>query len=561
MKKFVSILLALTLVFNLGIVAFATENTSLTITDEGDREYVGYQLLNLTTSLKTGEHHPEHEGDHNNDCYNYAYTVNAKYRAVFQQEVYDNGGNYLWEQNGKPASASLITDAQILEYLANQKSDNGDVYHTMRQVADRLYRSILAANIQPDATDLDGENDNIAQGYWMIADVTALDGNESNSLVMVDTKGQDALTVTSKTALPTVEKKVKDIDDSEDDNIADNGWHDSADHDIGDTIPFKLTATLPSNIRAYIVRAADGSNSHDYSLIFHDTLSAGLTLKPGTFKVYMYETLYKANVDTDLNDYIADVTAYFTTVTTGLETGCSFEVRCQDVIDIGFIDSETGYDPAIPSVTSDTAFVVYYEATLNGNAVVGGAGNPNEVYLEFSNEPYGDGTGKTETDKVTVFTYQMVINKTDAHGHALAGAGFKLYKKNLAGEYVQLGNELKGDEMTTFTWTGLDDGDYKLEESTVPEGFNKMSDILFSISAVHDELAAEPELRSLDGGLMGVGSADTGTIEKDIVNNTGTILPETGAEGTILLISLSTMLVIVAAVFMITRKKMSIYED
>jgi LPXTG-motif cell wall-anchored protein len=45
------------------------------------------------------------------------------------------------------------------------------------------------------------------------------------------------------------------------------------------------------------------------------------------------------------------------------------------------------------------------------------------------------------------------------------------------------------------------------------------------------------------------------------VNNTGTVLPETGAEGTFFLITGGTMLVILAAVFMITRKKMSIYED
>ena len=60
---------------------------------------------------------------------------------------------------------------------------------------------------------------------------------------------------------------------------------------------------------------------------------------------------------------------------------------------------------------------------------------------------------------------------------------------------------------------------------------------------------------------MGTGVVDTGIIEKNIINNTGTILPETGAEGTFLLITGGTVLVILAAVFMITRKKMSIYED
>lgn len=166
-----------------------------------------------------------------------------------------------------------------------------------------------------------------------------------------------------------------------------------------------------------------------------------------------------------------------------------------------------------------------------------------------------------ECDKVTVFTYKLVINKTDSHGHELEGAGFTLYKKNLSGEYIALGAELAGDGMTTFTWVGLDDGDYKLVETTVPEGYNKMSDVLFSVSAEHSEIAGEPSLTLLNGGLMGEGNVATGSIEKDIVNNTGTILPETGAEGTFMMIFGGSLLVILAAVFMITRKKMSVYED
>jgi hypothetical protein len=88
-----------------------------------------------------------------------------------------------------------------------------------------------------------------------------------------------------------------------------------------------------------------------------------------------------------------------------------------------------------------------------------------------------------------------------------------------------------------------------------------MGDIAFSISATHSEETDEPVLISLDGGLMGAGDVTNGTITKDIVNNTGTVLPETGARGTFMLISISTMFVMVATVFMVTRKKMSIYED
>jgi fimbrial isopeptide formation D2 family protein len=509
----------------------------------GDRTYNGYQLLTLTVSLKGEEHHPEGcDGNHTDDCYNYAYSVNEKYRAILQAETFANAGASLWGAN-KPADASGVTDTQILEHLSKQSSDSGDTFGTLRSLADRVYMAIKTAGIAPDAEGIQ-DTATISQGYWMFADVTDLDGEyDANSLVMVDTKGESDITVNPKVAIPTIEKKVKDIEDSEDGNISDNPWHDSADHDIdGVAIPFKLTAAPPSNAAYYTT----------YELIFHDTMSAGLTLDKNSFHVYIYDNKYKADVDTDLNDYVSEVTSYFTITTEGLTDGCTFEVSCEDVL-------------AIPGVHADTAFVVYYEAALNENAVIGSAGNPNEVYLEFSNNPYDEGTGETEKDKVTVFTYQLTVNKTDSHGHALAGAGFTLYKKNVAGEYVAIGEELKvdadGEELTVFTWKGLDDGDYKLVETTVPEGYNALADVLFTISATHEENSVDPKLLSLDGGLMGTGEVSTGIITKDVVNQTGTVLPETGAEGTFLLLTASTMFVMVACVFMITRKKMSIYED
>ena len=543
MKKLASIFLALVMVLTLSVSVYAENDTTITINDDGNRTYAGYQLLNLTTSLKSGSHHTAHDGNHTDECYNFAYTVNAKYRSVLQAEVFANGGNYLWDNGIKPALATSVTDEQIIKYLANQTSDNGDVYHTMRQVADRVYRAIKDANIAPDEDALTGNADAIAQGYWMFADVTVLTGNEVNSLVMVDTKGQENLVINSKTGLPTVEKKVKDIENSEDDNILDNPWHDSADHDINDIIPFKLTGTLPSNAQYY----------DSFKMIFHDTLSAGLTLQPGSFKVYMYPTKYKADADTDLNEYLTDgakdVTTSFVLETEDLDDDCTFEIGCDNVLEID-------------GVTKDSVFVVYYEAKLEGNDVVyGAAGNPNEVFLEYSNNPYGDGTGETEKDIVKVFTYKIVVNKTDSHGHALEGAGFTLSKKNLDGTYTVIGAEKKGTGMTTFVWEGLDDGDYKLEETTVPEGYNKMSDIVFTITATHSEIDGNPALLSLDGGMLGTGIVDTGVIEKAIENKTGTVLPETGAMGTMWLIFGGAMLVVLAGVFMITRKKMSIYED
>jgi LPXTG-motif cell wall-anchored protein len=88
-----------------------------------------------------------------------------------------------------------------------------------------------------------------------------------------------------------------------------------------------------------------------------------------------------------------------------------------------------------------------------------------------------------------------------------------------------------------------------------------MEDIEFAISAEHDEESADPALTSLTAGTLATGAVDTGIIEKDIENKTGTVLPETGAAGTMGLILGGSALVILAVVFMITRKKMSVYED
>ena len=118
MKKFLSILMVLAMILAMSTTAFATENTSVTINGEVGRTYNGYQLLDLTTSLKGDAHHTQHEGAHTDDCYNYAYTVNEKYRTILQNEVFENGGNYLWEGGVKPTDATKVTDDQILKYLS-----------------------------------------------------------------------------------------------------------------------------------------------------------------------------------------------------------------------------------------------------------------------------------------------------------------------------------------------------------------------------------------------------------------------------------------------------------
>lgn len=519
MKKLVSILLAMALILSLSTTAFAT---AVTIADDDavTRTYNGYKLLNLTISPKTGTHPDGCDGtNHVDGCYNYAYTVNEKYEGILKN---------LATEAGK-------TD--IIEYLAGQSSDSKNdkneitSFGSLHEAAEAIYAAIQDQNITPDANDMT-DTANIDQGYWLFADVTNLsDKNAANSLVIVDTKGQDSLTITPKTGLPTLEKKVKDTNDSTGETT---DWQDSADHDITDTVDFQLTATMPENIASY----------DTYAIIFHDNLSEGLTLLPGTIKVMMY-----ANEDATTG---TDVTASFNKPDTAPANGEFTISHNQNNIN----------NVKALGATKDSIFVVTYSATLNENAVIGAAGNPNTAYLEFSNNPYDEGTGNTTQDEVIVFTYQLTINKTDAAGAALPGAGFTLYKKDSSGNFAAVGKELggEGSELTTFEWKGLDDGVYKLVETTVPDGYNKMADVEFSIAAEHDEESDNPALTKLTTTYADA-SVDNGTITNSVENKTGTVLPETGARGTFMLITISTMFVMVAAVFMVVRKKMSIYED
>ena len=146
------------------------------------------------------------------------------------------------------------------------------------------------------------------------------------------------------------------------------------------------------------------------------------------------------------------------TVNTSTSDNCDFEIVFTDILSVDGV-----------TITKDSKVVVEYTAELTQDAVIGNDGNPNKVYLEFSNNPYDEGTGQTPEDKVTVFTFKLDVDKVDKDQQPLAGAGFTLYKYDADTQnYVAVGSEVKGDALTNFVWSGLDSGKYKLVETTVP---------------------------------------------------------------------------------------------
>ena len=370
-------------------------------------------------------------------------------------------------------------------------------------------------------------------GYYLIKDVTDVDGEyDALNLTLLLVSGPETVTPKVKTDIPTLQKKVKDKNDSIGES-ATTGWQDSADYDIGDIIPYQLTATLGnvSNFDTYYVEFVDKMD--------HLTFNEITSVKVGdeTLTAGQYTSSWDPTSKT-LKVFIDDVKAYH--------------------------------------ATNGSKIIVEYTATLDSDAVIGSTGNPNEAYLIFSNNPNGTGTGKTAPDKNIVFTYKVVANKVDQKGDALPGAAFALYKKlpanfNPATSHIMEGSDayalvkklnvradgtIEDATKTTFKWEGIDDGEYMIKEIITPAGYNSIEPITFTVTADHEIEAADPKFTSLTGGDDFTGEVSTGTLTTKIENRMGSTLPGTGGIGTTIFYVVGGGLMVAAAVLLITKKRM-----
>lgn len=491
-RKLASLLLALVMVFALATTAFAAENTTTISAPAGStRTYDVYQIF-------TGD---LHEG-------------------VLS--------NVKWGKNGTGTEGEAVPQGTLDALTAvNGKSDTEELKEIQKYVNLTSEKFGTVSN---------GNSLSVPTGYYLIKDTGPVGEGESFSLYVVQVVGPT--TIDPKVGTTTSDKKVKDTNDSEADSTTD--WQDSADYDIGDEVPFKLSAKIAQDYDNY---------THGYKLTFHDKQDAGLSFNKDSVRVYVDGVLINTGYEV---------------VTDGLTDGCTFEVRFANLKEI-------------TSVHAKSVISVEYTSTLMSNAVIGSIGNKNTSHVTYTNNPNDEQAGEngeTSDDTVIVFTYKTIVNKVTKNPNydpevegseqyiPLTGAGFTLYKKNASGQYVAVGEELKGADMTTFTWSGLDDGDYKLVETTTPAGYNTIADIEFTVTAVHEAESDNPALTSLSGSAAtGVvtftPSTDNSSLSTDVVNNSGTQLPETGGMGTTIFYVLGSILVIGAVVLLITKKRMS----
>lgn len=405
-----------------------------------------------------------------------------------------------------------------------------------------------------------GKISGLDTGYYIVVDTEAAsNGNyESFTLGMLTVVTGEDTPATVKRDFPTFDKQIGDINDTTD-TKGTYTYNEAADHDMGDKVPFKLIATVPSNIEKY----------DTYKMIFHDDLQKGVF----TFNddvVVKYYTSAEDTTGVDVTESFRSVASSavdskFTTPTDGTE---DFTVTCDDIT-------------AIDDVAPGGRFEVEYTATLTTSANMGATGNWNGAYLEYSNNPNmsgsgdTDNTGKSPTDYVVAFTYQTVVEKQDGITKApLAGATFKLEKKLEDGSTKQI-DVVTADAGSTFVFNGLDDGDYVLTE-TPPTGYNAVDPITFTITAVETQTDGSEALNSLsatstgtstaefatgkvyvinDGVSSNADGAENGSVKTTVLNYKGATLPTTGGIGTTLFYVGGGVLVAGAGVLLITKKR------
>lgn len=369
-------------------------------------------------------------------------------------------------------------------------------------------------------------------GYYLfVSDGLKADKPNTGTSPIFAIVGGEPVTVTEKTSIPTVEKKVLNDSKVKDANITDQtGWEDYADSQIGQKVNYKLTGTIADNYATY----------DSYAYKFTDTLSQGLTYAKGSLEVYALNNESYTMIDQNSYTVVEPAEDNNNTLTV------SFNNK-------GLKSATAANESDLLNIDAKTQIVVFYKAELNSKASYEAPGNKNEVYLEYSNNPMAEGTGKSEIDVVTDHVFRLDVTKTDKDtGSALTGknlqAGFKV--KVIRGDEGTLDNKWLGEngeiveESQAYEFKtqlddgkvyipGLDTGTYQITETTTPTGYNTVAPFEITVTPSYKNNGELDTLTvsSNNKEMTVIKDANGATIPLTIKNKKGSGLPLTGLNG------------------------------
>lgn len=222
--------------------------------------------------------------------------------------------------------------------------------------------------------------------------------------------------------------------------------------------------------------------------------------------------------------------------------------------------------------------VIQYEATLNDKAQIAGNGNVNEAQFGWNYVNNGTdipGTpenpdGSSDKQTTTTSTYAIALKKVNEKGQALTGAKFNVpfAVTGTAGEYTVTGagnTEVECDANGVVVIKGVKAGTYSITETTAPDGYNKLA-TPFNVEAVKTGETTTNTTVYLDAtGAVTDKQTDTAVTYtnnnlaasvKVVVNKAGSLLPSTGGMGTTIFTVTGAILMLIAAVIFVTRRRM-----
>lgn len=384
-------------------------------------------------------------------------------------------------------------------------------------------------------------------GYYLVKDTDEKAAALTSPILKV---AGCTVTVEAKGSVPTSTKKIKEDSTGE--------WGDTADLDVGQEAPFKLTGTMPSNIADFTT----------YKYGFKDFISKGFTLPEG----FAAKDLTVKIGDKEITPDTVNVTA-ITDDTHGAEYNGGKQ------IEIMFTDLKATAKAAGVELTADSEVTVEYSATVNDQAVIGGAGNPNKSLVVYQKDVTdGDGLGETPEDEVWAFTYQLDTTKVDSADPEtkLKDAQFRLYNSDKSksakiengkiSAWVdgEAGTVITTPEGGVFNIAGLDADTYYLKEIKAPAGYNLPTGddayFKFVIAAsltVGDDGKGKIESLTItpDKEQATDGDIPTGKVSMDITNTSGSTLPETGGIGTVIFTVVGLLVMAGAAGGFVWRRK------
>lgn len=568
-RKLTAVLLSLVMLLALVVPASAADTYSITIhNDKTGHTYEAYQIFAGTVS--DDETDGETDGGPMLGDITWGSGVNDASHAELLAAL--KADATIGALAGMPDAADAAAVAAALD---------GANAETAAAFADVVSRFLSDTATESTAGEGVYTIDNLDAGYYLVKDQDgSLQGAADTATdYIVQVLGNVAMEP-KDSDIPTLEKKVYDEEFAVNDEAKTygEGYNDVADWNIGDRVPFKLIGSIP-DMDAY----------DTYQYIFHDTISAGLRLDMASFDVYVAQ---EKNQDPVALGWTEIPAANYELT----QTVDGFTLTIDNLKNFPYVNDD-----------GRNYILVFYDAVLNENAEIGLPGNENSAYLEFSNNPNGDGTGRTEDDKVIVFTYELDGTKVDGETQAaLQNAQFvllngakteaamvengkvtgwvKVHSEAAAGDVKMPGTyeewvERYGDQdviLTSaadgaFKIAGLDDGTYYLREIQAPNGYNLLEDdVKLDIAATTangqtwNGNAADAFTAltiAVNDGEPQNGVRDTGIVNVTVENNGGATLPETGGMGTTLFYIIGGLLVVGAGVLLVVRIRMKAHNE